>query len=60
LLTPAPTLADVAWKRAKIKSDEFEQLPVARERAEQAIADDLAFLAAHPMRQSKRRSEEPS
>jgi hypothetical protein len=24
LLTPAPTLADVAWKRAKIKSDEFE------------------------------------
>jgi hypothetical protein len=50
LLTPAPTLADVAWKRAKIKSDEFNQLPITLARAEQAIADDLAFLAAHPTR----------
>jgi hypothetical protein len=50
LLTPAPTLADVAWKRAKIKSDEFDQLPITLARAEQAIADDLAFLAAHPTR----------
>ena len=45
--TPAPTLADVAWKRAKIKSDEFKRLPITLARAEQAIADDLAFLAAH-------------
>jgi hypothetical protein len=50
LLTPAPTLADVAWKRAKVKSDDFKQLPIALARAEQAIADDLAFLAAHPTR----------
>jgi hypothetical protein len=52
LLTPAPTLADVAWKRAKIKSDEFKRLPITLARAEQAIADDLAFLAAHPTRRS--------
>ena len=52
MLTPAPTLADVAWKRAKIKSDEFNQLPITLARAEQAIAADLAFLAAHPMRRS--------
>jgi hypothetical protein len=52
LLTPAPTLADVAWKRAKIKSDEFNRLPITLARAEQAIADDVAFLAAHPTRRS--------
>jgi hypothetical protein len=52
LLTPAPTLADVAWKRAKVKSDDFKQLPIALARAERAIAEDLAFLAAHPTRQS--------
>jgi hypothetical protein len=52
LLTPAPTLADVAWKRAKVKSDDFEHLPIALTRAEQAIADDVAFLAAHPTRRS--------
>ena len=53
LLTPAHTLAAVAWKRAKIKSDEFNRLPITLARAEQAIADDLAFLAAHPTRRSK-------
>jgi hypothetical protein len=52
LLTPSPTLGDVAWKRAKIKSDDFKQLPVTLVRAEQAIADDVAFLAAHPTRRS--------
>jgi hypothetical protein len=52
LLTPAPTLADVAWKRAKVKSDDFKQLPIALARAERAIADDVAFLAAHPTRRS--------
>jgi hypothetical protein len=52
LLTPAPTLADVAWKRAKIKSDEFDRLPITLARADQAIADDVAFLAAHPTRRS--------
>ena len=52
LLTPAPTLADVAWKRAKVKSDEFNRLPITLARAERAIADDLSFLAAHPTRRA--------
>jgi hypothetical protein len=52
LLTPAPTLATVIWKRAKIKSREFKQLPITLARAEQAIANDHAFLAAHPTRRS--------
>jgi hypothetical protein len=53
LLTPSPTLGDVAWKRAKIKSDDFKQLPITLTRAEQAIADDVAFLDAHPTRTKK-------
>jgi hypothetical protein len=52
LITPAPTLADVAWKRARVKSDDFKQLPITLARAERAIADDQAFLAAHPRRRS--------
>jgi hypothetical protein len=52
LLTPAPDGGAVTWKRAKIKSDEFKHLPITLARAEQAIAEDLAFLAAHPTRRS--------
>jgi hypothetical protein len=50
LLTPAPDLGAVTWKRAKLKSSDFSYLPIKAARAEQAIADDLAFLAAHPTR----------
>lgn len=52
LLTPAPDGGAVAWKRAKIKSDEFKRLPITLARAEQVLADDIAFLAAHPTRRS--------
>jgi hypothetical protein len=52
LITPAPTVAVIAWKRARIKSRDFERLPITLERAERAIADDVAFLAAHPTRRS--------
>jgi hypothetical protein len=52
LLTPAPDLAAITWKRAKLKSSDFPYLPVKKERVERAIADDLAFLAAHPTRRS--------
>jgi hypothetical protein len=56
LVTPAPDLGAVTWKRAKLKSGDFLHLPIKAERAEQAIADDVAFLAAHPVGQSKRRT----
>jgi hypothetical protein len=56
LLTPAPDLAAITWKRAQLARREFNHLPVKALRVEQAIADDVAFLAAHPVRQSKRRS----
>jgi hypothetical protein len=50
LLTPAPDTREVAWKRAKLEGHSFSHLPVTRERVELAIADDVAFLAAHPTR----------
>jgi hypothetical protein len=50
LLTPAPDLGAVTWKRAKLKSSDFPYLPVKKERVERVIADDVAFLEAHPTR----------
>jgi hypothetical protein len=50
LLTPAPDLDAITWKRAKLKSSDFPHLPVKKERVERAIADDVAFLEAHPTR----------
>jgi hypothetical protein len=52
LLTPAPDLAAITWKRALLASREFPHLPVKKERVECAIEEDVAFLAAHPTRRS--------
>lgn len=49
LLTPAPDMASVSWKRRKLKKD---YIGVERTLAEKAIADDVAFLDAHPTRRS--------
>jgi hypothetical protein len=56
LLTPAPDTASVKWKQVALASRQFRHTGVKPERVERAIADDLAFLAAHPVRQSNRRS----
>jgi hypothetical protein len=53
LLTPAPDFGAVAWKKAALARGEHEYTDIKTERLERAIADDLAFLAAHPLRQSK-------
>jgi hypothetical protein len=45
LLTPAPDVASVNWKRRELKS-----YGVKKELVEKAIADDIAFLDAHPTR----------
>ncbi len=49
---PAPNVAAVAWKRAKFSGSDFRYLPVKPDRIERVIADDEAFLAAHPVRRS--------
>jgi hypothetical protein len=53
LLTPAPDTGAVAWKKAALaRPDKY--IDIKTERLERAIAADLAFLAAHPVRQSRR------
>jgi hypothetical protein len=49
-LTPAPDTRSVAWKQMTLASRQFRHSGVKPERIERAIADDLAFLAAHPTR----------
>jgi hypothetical protein len=56
LLTPAPDTRSITWKRAVLAGRQFRHIGVKAERIERAIAEDLAFLAAHPVRQSIRRS----
>lgn len=54
LLTPASQKADIDWK----KRQDITYLPVDAEDVTRAIAADEAFLAAHPVRVSKRRAAE--
>jgi hypothetical protein len=58
LLTPAPDAAAVKWKQLTLAGDQHRYTGVKSERIERAIADDLEFLAAHPVRQSRRRKEQ--
>jgi hypothetical protein len=50
LLTPAPTSAEVNWKRTAFKHGDHEYTDVKPERIERAIADDVEFLKTHPTR----------
>jgi hypothetical protein len=52
LLTPAWDAASVAWKQNALARGKYEYTGVKPERIERAIADDLAFLKAHPTRRS--------
>ena len=50
LLTPAWDTASVKWKQMALARGQHQYTGVKTERIERAIADDLAFLAAHPVR----------
>jgi hypothetical protein len=50
LLTPAPDVASVNWKRQRLRKS---YNGVKKELIEKAIADDIAFLDAHPTRNSR-------
>jgi hypothetical protein len=52
ILTPAPDLAGITWKRTQLAGKCVDYLPIKTECIEQAIAEDVAFLAAHPTRRS--------
>jgi hypothetical protein len=50
MLTPAPTMSDVAWKQAQLKKPETRFINAKPETLAKAIADDIEWLAAHPTR----------
>lgn len=50
LLTPSPSVASVNWKRRKMSKAYYMK----KELIEKAIADDIAFLNAHPTRQVRK------
>jgi hypothetical protein len=52
LLTPAWDTASVKWKQMALARGDHRYTDVKPERIERAIAEDLAFLAAHPVRRS--------
>ncbi len=52
LPTPAWDTASVKWKQMALARGQYRYTDVKPERIERAIADDLAFLAAHPVRRS--------
>jgi hypothetical protein len=53
LLTPAWDAASVAWKQNALARGKYEYTGLKTDRLKHAISEDLAFLAAHPVRQSK-------
>jgi hypothetical protein len=58
MLTPAPTAREITWKRAQLKAENHKYTGLKVETIECAIADDVEFLKAHPMRQSRKRDQE--
>ena len=52
LLTPAWDVNSVKWKQMALARGQHHYTDVKPERIERAIADDLAWLAAHPTRRS--------
>lgn len=54
ILRPASRLSEVEWKRRQIGLDTFKYCRLPDERAQRAIAEDMAFLADHPVRKTAR------
>jgi hypothetical protein len=54
LVLGAPDIAAVAWKKAALKAGDHEYTDVTTQRAERAIAEDTAWLAAHPTKRTKK------
>ena len=50
MLTPAPSMQAVEWKRTRLRTRDLVYCPVKPETMEKAIADDVEWLAAHPTR----------
>lgn len=52
MLTPAPDVAAVNWKRTQMKAEQYRHIGVKPERLQRAIDADIEWLEAHPSRKS--------
>ena len=52
MLTPAPDVAAVLWKRTQLRAGQHRYTDVRPERLERAIEADVEWLKAHPSRKS--------
>jgi hypothetical protein len=52
MLTPAPDVAAVAWKRAQLRAENYRYSGVKPERLQCAIDADVEWLEAHPSKKS--------
>jgi hypothetical protein len=52
MLTPAPTVNDVQWKRIQLRAGQHKFTDVPESKLQRAIDADVAWLAAHPSRKS--------
>jgi hypothetical protein len=52
MLTPAPNVAAVNWKRIQLRDNQYRYVDVKPERLQRAIDADIAWLEAHPSRKS--------
>jgi hypothetical protein len=60
MLTPAPDVGAVNWKRAQLSSRNMRFAEMKPEIIERAIADDVRWLEAHPCRRSIAASRQSS
>ena len=54
MLTPAPDMRSVTWKRVQLKAENYKYTGLTAKRIEQAIADDIEFLHSHPTRRARK------
>jgi hypothetical protein len=57
MLTPAPDMLSVTWKRAQLEAGNYQYTDLKPERITRAIADDVEFLRTHPTRRNAVRAE---
>jgi hypothetical protein len=60
LLTPAPDVGALTWKRTQLAGGQYAHVGIKRERIEYAIATDAEWLAAHPTKRSIAASRQSS
>jgi hypothetical protein len=52
MLTPAPTVGDVEWKRTQLRGGQHKFTDIPEKKLQAAIDADVAWLKAHPTRKS--------